>query len=361
MNRRRALLTAGASLLAPGAYAQPVPIGGPTGLQKFKPGPQWAGVPGLPPSLDLNLLTATLDASITWTRANNNATNGLFTDASGAGFSTFLANAPRISVANGLLIENARTNLLLNSSTPVTQTTGSLATGVYSLWVNGAGTATPSAVTATGSGFTAASQGVPSTFTITVAGTVLVTVGGALNRFQLEVATQTDATSYVPTVAATLTRAIESGTAPTAAWYNAASGTFVVDFMQLQITTASQFELPTLYTDASNLLEIKIVGSAMQLLSWSSNVNNASITATGAISAGIVQRVGFTYDAATKIVSLSLNGGPVGFAVPASLATFNQIKFGVTRGAGCQDGFTRRLRYYPRALQVPELRAVTVL
>jgi hypothetical protein len=356
VNRRRVLLAAGASLLAPGAYAQPVPIGGPTGLQKFKPGPQWAGVPGNPPSLDMNLLTATLDASITWTRANNTATDGLYTDAAGSGFNTFLANAPRINTTTGLLVENAGTNFLLNSGVAVTQTTGSLATGTYTLWTIGTGTATSSAGTGTATGLGVASAGVPNVFTVTVAGTFIVTVAGSLTRFQLEKSAYP--TSYIPTTAGAATRAVDSGTLPTGAWFNAVEGTLVVDFMQRQINTT--VDLPNLQTDVSNTLVSRIANAGITMFSFVANVNSGQFNATGSISANIKQKLGMTYVAATKVISVSLNGGPVVFSTLTAIPTFTLIKFGVVRSAA-QDGVDQRIRYYPRALQVPELRAVTAL
>ena len=359
LNRRRAILTSCAALLPWRLYAQPVPLGGAAGFQKLGPGPLWSGVPGNAPSLDLNLLSATLDASVTWTRANANATDGLFTDASGATFNTFAANAPRISVAKGLLIERNSANNLLLATVPATQTTASLGTGQYWVWVNGAGSATPSAGTATGSGFAPATNGTPSTFTLTVAGTVIVTVSGALNRFQLEASI--DPTSFISSAASVLTRQVDSGTAPTAAWYNAVEGTFIIDFLQPSNNATSVGDLPTLYTDVSNLMQIRIFGTAVQILAWVANVNTGSVSPIGAISTGVPQKAAFTYVAATKVISGCLNGGPVSFATPSSLATFNQIKFGATRTGTPNDGFTRRIRYYPRALQVPELRAVTSL
>jgi hypothetical protein len=356
VNRRRALLTASAALIVPKVWAQPVPLGGPAGYQSLGPGPLWAGVPGNPPSLDLNLLSATLDASVTWTRANNTATDGLYTDAAGSGFNTFLANAPRINTSTGLLVENAGTNSLLNSGAPVTQTTGSLATGTYCLWVIGTGTATSSAVTATGSGFGVASAGVPNVFTLTVTGTVLVTVAGSLTRFQLEKSPYP--TSYIPTTAGAATRAIDSGTLPTAAWFNAAEGTLVVDFMQRQITPS--LDLTGLTTDSNNNLAFRLVNAAPTLFSFVASVNSGQQIVSGTLTTNIPQRAAFTYVTATKVISVCLNGGPVNFATLTNLPAITQIKFGLIRTAA-QDGVDRRIRYYPRALQVPELRAVTAL
>lgn len=142
---------------------------------------------------------------ITVSRASQ-GTDLLPTSAAGVAYDTFGNNVARQN-ALGLLIEESRTNQLLNSTAPVTQTTASLGTGSYTLWVNGAGTATPSGGTATITGAAAASQGSPNTFTVTVAGTVTVTVSGALNAFQLEAGVF--GTSLIVTAGATATRAAD--------------------------------------------------------------------------------------------------------------------------------------------------------
>jgi hypothetical protein len=356
VNRRRALLTASAGLVLPWRlYAQPVAPGGPTGYQRPGPGPLWSGLTATPPSLDLSFLSATLDASITWTRAQNTATDGIFTNASGAGFNTFLANAPRISVANGLLIENLRTNNLLNSGVPVTQTTASLATGNWSLWVNGAGTATPSAVTAVGTGFAAASQGTPSTFNLTGAGTVLVTVSGALNRFQLEAGL--DVSSYIPTVGVVASRPVDSGTLPVGAWFNATAGTIVHDFLQPQLVTGNTWILPSFWIDSSNTTEIRLVNASLLVASFVANAATGQTPSAGAVTTGIVQRAVTTFDTVSKVVSVSLNGRQPVFVTTTGIATFTQIKFGAVR-ISPSDGFVRRIRVWPRVLTAQEQMAV---
>src|ERR1700677_1609920 len=60
---------------------------------------------------------------------------------SGASYNTFPSGVLRITPQVGLLIEESRTNQLLNSTAPVTQTTGLLPNGTYTLWVNGSGSA----------------------------------------------------------------------------------------------------------------------------------------------------------------------------------------------------------------------------
>lgn len=79
----------------------------------------------------------------------------------------------------GYLAEGARTNHFLNASTPANQTSPSLDTGTYALWMEGSGSVTVSANTATITGDGEATAGNPVIFTVTVAGTVDYTVSGS--------------------------------------------------------------------------------------------------------------------------------------------------------------------------------------
>jgi len=86
------------------------------------------------------------------------------------------ANLPRFEV-EGVLVEGPAANILLGSP-PVTQTL-SLGIGTFVLQVEGTGTATPSAGTATITGEAAASDGTPNTFAVTGSGTVVITIATA--------------------------------------------------------------------------------------------------------------------------------------------------------------------------------------
>lgn len=142
-------------------------------------------------------------------------TNLLPTSPNGASYTTFPNNVARITPGLGDLVEESRTDFLLNATAPATQTTGSLANGTYTLWVNGSGSATmstPGSGAATGCGTAAATQGTSASFTLTgTAGGCTVTVAGSLNEFQLEKnpGTASCPTSFIPTAGATVTRAAD--------------------------------------------------------------------------------------------------------------------------------------------------------
>lgn len=117
---------------------------------------------------------------------------------------------------SGQRIEGAATQQLLNSDSPATQTTGSLATGTYTCWIadGDTGSATVAANTAAITGGGAVTDGSPLTFEVTGAGTVDVTLAGAVTFFQLEGGSFP--TSEIISAGATVTRSANNVTVLTA-------------------------------------------------------------------------------------------------------------------------------------------------
>jgi hypothetical protein len=309
------------------------------------------------PTIDFDFTTMTvLDPSIAFTRASA-ATDGFYTDPASTPVTSFAINAPRLD-GRGLLLENARTNFLLNSGAPVTQTTGNLPANLqYSLWVQGPGSVTVTPGTAVTTGLPAtATQGVPAIFTVNTTGTVTATVAGSLTRFQLEGNPAPGyPTTYIPTLGGGVVRAVDLGQLPTAAWFNAAEGSVVVDFRQRQL--GPTVDLPGLFTDANNNMEMRLAGSASFLFVFNGNVNTGVLTTSTSFIANATQRAAFTYKVAGGAIQHALNGVTVG-GVASSFPTIAQARFGAVRTAA-QDGFTRRWRYYPRALSPAELNNLT--
>ena len=173
-----------------------------------------------PPALSLNFVTGNgfngtasgaAASMLTVVRAQPVGTTDLLPASSATyAYQTFAAATPRTTPGLGLLIEGTRTNSLLNSTAPATQTTGSLANGTYTLWVNGTGSAALTNGTATGCAGTA-TTGNPVTFTTTgTAGTCVVTVTGTLRAFQLELGAA--GSSLIVTVAAAAARNVDNVT-----------------------------------------------------------------------------------------------------------------------------------------------------
>lgn len=309
---------------------------------------------GRPPSLDFNFTSGSLDPSITWTR-NSTATDGLYTDLPGTSYNTFGINVPRVS-SRGVLVENAMANFLINSDAPVTQTTASLAIGTYCLWCIGTGSATSSAGTAVGTGFGAATPGVPNIISITTAGTVTVTVAGALNRFQLE--KNNYPTSYIPTLGVSVIRLADLGVINTGPWYNAAEGTLVTDFNRIVGPNGAFNDLPALYQSNTDMIGARIPGAGnIQAIVWLANTL-VSLGSQFPYSLNVPNRIGISYNVAAAMMQSVVNGGTVSQSATATFPTVTQIRIGLTRSFAL-DGYIRRIRYWPRALSGAEMQSAT--
>jgi len=312
------------------------------------------------PSLDVSFLSSTLDPRFTFTRAST-ATDGLFTDAAGSGFNSFSSGAPRITPTNGLLLEQSTNNFLLNSGAPVTQTTGSLSTSTYCLWVIGTGSAAITAGTATITGAGTATAGTFVVFNVTVAGTVTVTVTGSLTRFQLE---QTAVpTSYVPTTGVTASRAAESCTVATGAWFNAAASTIMAEARLVNSTSQSPVVLCMDDGTVTNRFFINC-GTAlhanMQVTNAGSSTNNTTANSMA---------IGNVFKMAGSISSVGIGAALLGVATTARTAlpaggvpVVNTLRVGFIANPASQpfDGFIRRVSYYPRDLWPSDLARITV-
>ena len=313
-------------------------------------------------TLDLSFMTpGSLDGRITFTRAST----ATYFDAAGV-LQTAAANAPRwdydpiTHALNGLLLEQAGTNLLLNSATLSTQSVTVTAVasalsfyGTGTITLSGAATVGP--LTGTGPypqrvwmGFTPA------------AGTLTLTVIGNVQNAQLEQVAIL--TSYIPTAGASATRAVDSATMLTSPWYT--SGTTLAlsmvadalvpvgagNFLQFDDTTNNN---RTLLACTSG--PFQGTSSATEIAAGVTNYNNNSL---GKIPFGTPFKLGYStvsgahfyaLNGATSVLNTTVGNLPavttlkLGRAVPATLGSF----------------YLRRARYWPRALSVSELQEVT--
>lgn len=316
------------------------------------------------PAFDLSLLASALDSRVTYTRASS-ATDALYTDASGAAYNTFGTNVARISASRGLLIEEARTNQLLNSAAPVTQTTASLGTGIYALSVNGSGSAAVTVGTATITGLTgAASNGTFATFTVSVAGTVTVTVTGSLNWFQLEAGAFP--TSLVVTTGTVATRAVDTATALTSGWYIPGAGaSLLAEWTPLVQTlgfTGRVFDIGDGVTSLNRLTVGQDSASGAGQFAVLDGVTSFTFTSLLAFTAGIVVRSGMTYqkNGAVQGFMTGVSGRPIS---PGLIIDASQTKIGIgcpsSGGATRPNVFVRRVTYWPLVLPETVMRRIT--
>jgi hypothetical protein len=308
-------------------------------------------------SLDLSFMTpGTLPPNVTFTRAST----ATYFDSTGT-MQTAATNTPRwdydpvTHALRGLLIEEQRVNLLLNSATLGTQsvTTTAVAT---TLSFYGTGTVTLSG-TSTGSLVgTGATNRVALTFTPT-AGTLTCTVTGSVTNAQVEAGAF--ATSYIPTTAASVTRLNDSAQLSTSAWFNAAASSLACEFMVPYSTvtgTPTSAELDDSATSNAFLLGLNsgMVGMARV---FAANAPVGIANTSNSVTANTVIKHAGAFG--SLVGATVLNGGTV------TPLTFTSNPTGINRlaiGSGrptTLSGWVRRIRYWPRILTNAELQAVT--
>jgi hypothetical protein len=310
-------------------------------------------------TLDLNFMSAPLDPRITFTRAST----ATYTDSIGT-IQTAAVNAPRWDYAGGslrgLLIEEARTNLLLNSATLGTQGVAVTAQA-YTLSFYGTGTVTKSGAATGALVGTGATQRVSQTFTPT-AGTVTCTVTGSVTNAQLEAGSFQ--TSYIPTTAAAVTRAQDQCGIPAAnmaPWFTT-TGTWLAEFIFTNpAPTGNRIVGAAMPSGTGSIAPLTAGNAPYALGQWDS----ASYFETvNDITSNVVQK-GAQASAGASLAKLCLNGGAVGSGAIsngfASLATsgvrFLQNVAGVSTDNG--NGYIRRVQFWPRVLSDAEMQQVT--
>jgi hypothetical protein len=284
------------------------------------------------------------------------ATNGQYTDAPAAAFTSFVSGAPVTSPTLGLGIFYASSNNLLNSNAPVTQTTGSLALGYFVAFGNGTGTITitpGTAVLAAPCATTCAIttlQGNFQVIQVTTAGTVTVTVSGSVNWFDLQgcniAATTCTPSPHIVTTGATAARNSDSyafgsqftsqffGNHPTSFVFEAQEMTYSVNNYMMNGLTTPYINIST------NVLAIRLL------------ISTGTPTLTMA---------NITLGALFRVCGQSIPGGYIAFDTPASSPVFSTSPAAASNpslylgeqaagGAGSWGGWISQMAFYPRAL-----------
>jgi hypothetical protein len=326
--------------------------------------PHHAGVQsfgaGAPPgvTLDLSFMTpGTMPPGLTFARASV----ATYFDVTGT-MQTAPANAPRwdydpvAHTLRGLLIEEARTNLLLNSATLGTQSVAVTAQA-YTLSFYGTGTVTLSGASTAGPlvGTGAFPTRVSLTFTPT-AGTLNCTVTGTVQNAQLEAGGFV--TSWIPTTAASATRAVENCTLPTTGWFTAGPSSLAAEYMLAVVSGASRDIASITDGTTTNRLLLRNSGTSVVFVTSIAGTTTTSNT-LGTVSTNAVSKVAAAWNGAAG--AGSFNGGAVvsnSVGLPASLSTLTVGNL-VAPNLFYLDGYVRRVRYWPRALSNTEMQSVT--
>jgi hypothetical protein len=260
----------------------------------------------------------------------------------------------------GLLVEEARTNLVLNSATLSTQSV-TVAAAANTLSFYGTGTVTLTGVSTAGPLVgTGANNRVSLTFTPT-AGVLILTVSGSVTNAQLEAGAFP--TSYIPTTAATATRTADvasiTGTA-FSSFYNQTEGTVFAEGVardSISGTTSRVYAL---------------AGNAATTEVFSIEARSATSIRARVLTGGVTVLASDTYNALGKNSKVAGACGLDGVTVCAdgrspvtsasSISTPDALYLGANAlgaGGSCLNGTIKRLTYFPVRLANPTLQAIT--
>jgi hypothetical protein len=318
----------------------------------------------LAPSLLLDFTnTDILDPRITFTRAST----ATFTGSNGL-LQTAAINAPRFDynpttlASLGLLIEEQRTNLILNSATLSTQNVTVTAVA-HTLSFYGTGTVTLSGTSTAGPLVGTGAYPVRSTLTFTpTAGTLTLTVSGNVQFAQLEVGTFS--TSYIPTVASQVTRSADNASMTGvnfSSWYNQSQGTLYANVL-LQSAPSLGNAIAAI-SDNTNNNRLQLGASAASGGNLNFLVSNSGVIQANPL-VGSISSVGphkLAGAFAANNFQVSANGllgtQDSSGTVPTTVNAFQIGAAGNPNGKG--NLWIYRLAYYPRRLANSELQALT--
>lgn len=361
------------------------------------------------PKLALNFTTGLLDSRVTFTRTGNTATvigfNGLLQSVN-ADIPRFDYNATTLQ-CKGLLIEENSVNLLTYSqdfsnpawsvATNITVATSATVdpaggTGAYSITAGAASATFGRTITGTaglsytysfwirrktgvggvtvavGDGnFQSISAQVSSawnrvsvtslnTSTTTIRAYIALTVSGnAVEIYGAQLEQKAFATSYIPTVAATVTRnadiATMTGTNFSNWWY-ASEGAAVIQALPSTISNTR----PAIQLDdntANESIALRGVAADPQLFVVDGGGTQATLDA-GTITANTVYKLGGAWKASS--FATAINGAAAVTSASGTLPTVTQARLG-SDGTNYFNGHLQNLRYWPQRLTNSEVQA----
>lgn len=290
------------------------------------------------------------------------STTGTYFDANGVMQSAAI-NAPRFDhdpltgEKLGILIEEQRTNLVLNSSTGTNQSITTSATS-YTLSFYGTGTVT---LSGTYSGSLVGSGAYPDRSTLTftaTAGSLTISCSGTIQYIQIEAGEF--ATSYIPTTGSAVTRTEDlmgssnSNTIPISSWLNEAEGCLFADYYYIGSKSTRNFVFEfdngsysgdrLQLANGNNVEYAVVVGGANQV---SSITTWATASNTRFRHAGAYKANNFAAALDGTAVKTDTSGSP-----PTG---YTRVNF----GGNSLNGYLRDFRYYPIRVTNSELVRIT--
>jgi hypothetical protein len=267
---------------------------------------------------------------------------------------------PTTGESLGLLVEEARTNLLLNSATLSTQSV-TVAAAANTLSFYGTGTVTLTGVSTAGPLVgTGANNRVSLTFTPTV-GVLVLTVSGSVTNAQLEAGAFP--TSYIPTTTATVTRAADVASitgSNFSSWYRQDEGTLYAAYSR-QVTGTATFAASlteTLSASSSNRIQFSLNTSNVPSYALVAAGTTQGTLTPGGTAPNYVTAYGYKLDDVACSSSGSTVATDTTAVMPTGIAYLN-IGSNPASASGFLNGTIKRLTYWPVRLANPTLQAIT--
>lgn len=284
-------------------------------------------------------------ATVAWTR---NAAGSRIQVPSGVARSYYLANGAYA----GYLAEGARTNHFFNSDAPATQTSPSLSTATYTLWIEGTGSIAVAQNTATITGAGTATAGSPVTFVVTGAGTVDYTVVGSPTFAQSE--NGAFPSSWIVTAAGSVTRNADVLIYAFAGNADATKGAAYAELSTFWSTTSLAHNAIGFTTLSNGLLVFNTAATAIRGQDGTNTVVKSSLT-----------------DMSTGIRKRALSWGPSGMFVTGDGATVASGSFDgdisntgiaigcITSGVNNWFGAIKNVKIYSQQFGETQLQGLT--
>lgn len=316
--------------------------------------------PAIKPTLLLDFAnTRTLDGRITFTRASTATYFDQFgvMQTAASGVARFNHN-PTTLESLGLLIEEQRTNLVLNSAALSTQNVTVTAVA-HTLSFYGTGTVTLSGVSTSGPLVGTGAYPVRSTLTFTpTAGTLTLTVSGTVQFAQLEVGAF--ATSYIPTTSAQVTRLADAASMTGtnfSSWYNQAQGTLYGEAATYDVSAARVSFAATDGT-TSNRIQIGHGLNPKGFIGTGGATQMTQSVASVVFTNNTFSKMSLSY--ANNSGNVAANGTLGTLDTAITLPLVDQLRIGVISGTtGTINGTIKKLAYYPLASTSAQLQGLT--
>lgn len=297
---------------------------------------------------------------VTYTRADASSCATYF-DSAGV-MQIAAANIPRKTydpstlALRGLMIEEARTNRVLNSATLVTQSV-TVAAVAHTLSFYGTGTVTLSGASTAGPLVgTGATNRVTLTFTPT-AGSLTLTVTGTCTLGQLEAGALV--TSYIPTVGSAVTRAADNGVLSTLSQiaFNATEGTIFSSAIRHDGANRSAHAMALDDSTGNNFITA-LMSSTTVVSGFRHRLGGGAETNVTPVNVGTNNEARIAFAFKANDFAVSVNGSAVSTNGTLSVPTLNRLVVGA-RGSEYLNGTIKNLRYYWRKFSPAELQALT--